>query len=302
MVTSHKSATTELACSCLRPISGRSKTERYGVGKINPSVLKGCAILAAVIVGVPMLIVAVVGVQTWVPLQGAGEALDELDRSLGSEATYFPALSGEIPAERMELFLELRQSLVTVCEDYGMVQKGFDSVASLEEKDTGDLDEVGDAAAGLGGAALAITPFLARFFEQRNNALLAASMGLQEYSYIYAAAYHDLLLSENTRNEIFSDGDALSPEASIMLRGCLSRQLEAMGHADVETPQRGMLEAELKMMEGDPSRLIWQDGLPIAIRASVFPYRDQLDRTFCGATAGLEMERGARRAIWVALY
>lgn len=195
----------------------------------------------------------------------------------------------------------LRNTLVTACEDYGTVQKGFDSVASLEEKDPRDPGEVGEVAIGLGGAALAITPFLARFFEQRNNALLDASMGLQEYSYIYAAAYHDILLSENTRNEIFSDGNALSPEASIMLRGCLARQLEPMAYADGESAQRGALEAELKMLEGDPARLIWQDGLPDAVRASVTPYRDQLDRAFCGATAGLEMEQDARRAIRVAL-
>ena len=53
-------------------------------------------------------------------------------------------------------------------------------------------------------------------------------MGLSEYSYIYAVTYHDRLLSEQTRNEIFSDGAALSPEASILLRGCLTRQLKAM--------------------------------------------------------------------------
>jgi hypothetical protein len=274
------------------------------VGKINRPVAKGCAILAAIIVGVPLLVVGVVGVKTWVPLQEAGEAMDELDRSLGSQATYVPAQSGEISAERMELFLELRASLVTACEDYGGVRKGFDAVAWLETRDPsdpGDAKEVGDVAYGLGGAALAITPFLARFFELRNDALLSASMGLQEYSYIYATAYHNLLLSEQTRNEIFSDGYALSPEASEMLRGCLTRQFEAMPPAESQTPLSGVMEEELMKMADDPTRLIWQDGLPDAVRSSVMPYREGLDRVFCGATAGLEMERNARRALRVAL-
>ena len=65
---------------------------------------------------------------------------------------------------------------------------------------------MGDVAVGLGSAALSITPFLARFFELRNKALLAAEMGLDEYSYIFAVAYHDLLLTPQTLNEIFSDG------------------------------------------------------------------------------------------------
>lgn len=252
-------------------------------------------------VGVPLLIVGVVGVKTWAPLQEAGEALDELDRSLGSAATYLPAPSGEVPADRMELFLELRATLVSACDDYGAVRKGFDSVASLDSKDAGDLKDVGGVALGLGGASLSITPFLARFFERRNQALLGAKMGLQEYAYIYAVAYHDLLLSRQIRNEIFSDGRALSPEASHTLGGCLARQLEAMRKTGGENPRLGTLEVEQKKMEDDPSRLVWQDGLPDAVHASVMPYRERLDRLFCGATAGLEMELDAKRALQVAL-
>jgi hypothetical protein len=274
------------------------------VGKINPSAAKGCGILAAVVVGIPLLVIGVVGLKTWVPLHEAGEIMDELDRSLGSEATYVPVASGEISAERMELFLELRSSLVTACDHYGSVRTGFDQVESLDARDPEDAtdpQEVGEVAFGLGGAALSITPFLARFFEQRNAALLGASMGLQEYSYIYAVAYHDLLLSEQTRNEIFSDGHALSPEASGLLKGCLTRQLESRSQAEPADLFRAALEAELKEMETDSSRLIWQDGLPQPVRASVSPYRERLDQGFCGATAGLEMERSARRALRVAL-
>jgi hypothetical protein len=227
--------------------------------------------------------------------------MDELDRSLGQAASYLPAPSGGISPERMELFLDLRTSLVSACDEYGSVRKGSDSVASLETRDPKDLSGVGEVASGMGGAALSITPFLARFFEQRNDALLDASMGLQEYAYIYAAAYHDLLLSDRTRNEIFSDGVALSPEASEMLRGCLERQLVAMSQTDIANPRRSALEAELKRMAADTSRLTWQDGQPEDVRASVRPYRERLDRVFCTATAGLEMERSASRAIRIAL-
>lgn len=272
-----------------------------GVGKSNRSAAKGCAILAAIVVAVPLLVVGVVGVKTWIPLRGAGQALDELDRSLGPEATYHPLPSGEIPAARLELFLQLRTTLVKACDDYGAVRKGFESVAALETKESSDLSEVGEVSSSLGGAALSITPFLARFFERRNDALLAASMGLQEYAYIYAVAYHDLLLSEQTRNEIFSDGEALSPEASKLLRGCLTRQFEAGVQSGDLQPPRVDLEAELEKLEDEPARLIWQDGLPAAIQTCVMPYRERLDGVFCGATAGLEMEQGARRALRIAL-
>lgn len=263
---------------------------------------RGCAILAAIVVGVPLLVVAVVGIQTWVPLRNAGEALETLETTLGSAATYTPEASGAIPAARLELFLDVRAVLVEICSDYGGVQMGFDAVAGLETRDPDDAKdprEVGSVALGLGGAALQITPFLGRFFERRNDALLAASMGLEEYVYIYALAYHDTLLAESTRNEIFSDGDALSPEAAEMLQRCLARQRDSLPAAD--TTGRAVVAAELKLMEGDPARLIWQDGLPAAVRAAVTPYRDRLDQLFCAASAGLEMDRSSERAIAVAL-
>lgn len=269
------------------------------MGIINRPFAKGCAVLAAVIVGVPLLIVMVVGVKTWGPLHEAGQALEELDLTLGNKAIYTPAPSGEIPAERMELFLTLRTSLVRVCDEYGLVQKGFDSVAALETQDTGTLKDVGDVALVLGGASLKITPFLADFFQRRNQALLEASMGLQEYVYIYSLAYHDHLLADQTRNEIFSDDEALSPEASILLRGCLTRQMEGFGKD--KGPGPAAVARELDLMASDPTRLIWQDGLPEGIAASVQPYGKRLNQVFCGATAGLEMEQDARRAIRVAL-
>ena len=259
------------------------------------------AVLISIVVGAPLLVVGYVTVQTWVPLQKAGKALDELDQSLGAAATYRPTASGEIPADRMERFLELRTTLVSACEGYGKVQKAFESIDSLEARDSKDAKEVGNAVLGLGGAALEITPFLARYFELRNDALLAASMGLQEYCYIYAVAYHDLLLAESTRHEIFSDDLALSPKASETLRQCLTRQLEDLRQSDDQAARTTEVRAELEKMEGDPARLIWQDRLPDAIHASVAPYREALDRLFCPATAGLEMERSSRRAIAVAL-
>jgi hypothetical protein len=271
------------------------------MGKINRPAAKGCAIVAAVVIGIPLLVAGVVGVKTWVPLQEAGRSLEELEQQLGERAVYIPAPSGAISPDRMEVFLRLRAALVTACDDYGSVRQGFDSVASLESKDPEDLGEVGDVAKDLGGASLAITPFLARFFESRNEALLAASMGLQEYAYIYAVAYHDQLLSDLTRQEIFSDGEALSPEASGLLRGCLLRQLESVESSHGLNPGSSALAAEAGAMADDPGRLLWQDSLPPAIAESVHPYCDQLDPLFCGATAGLEMERTAGRAVRVAL-
>ena len=82
--------------------------------------------------------------------------------------------------------------------------------------------------------------------------------------------------------------------------GCLRRQLAALPEAAADSLLEALV-AEVKMMEDDPTRLIWQIGLPTAVQTSVAPYCQQLDAVFCGATAGLEMERDARRALRVAL-
>ncbi len=268
----------------------------------NRSRTNGCALVVAALLAVPLVVVGVVALRTWIPLQLAGRSLDELDRTLGTEARYTPPPLGAIPAGRMDRFLELRASLMRSCEDYAVLREGFEAVASLDSTETPDVEGTVRAARSVGGAALAITPYMARFFRLRNTTLLADSMGLEEYSYIYAMAYHDRLLSEETRAEIFSDGDALSPEASEMLRGCLARQLEVLGPENAASDWRASLMQELERMESDPSRLPWQDGLPPPIAASLTPYRERLDRVFCGATAGLEMERSTRRALRIALY
>jgi len=257
---------------------------------------KGCLILVAIVLAIPLFILGGVGVKTWLPLREAKETLTELDRSLGDGAAYIPTPSGAIPAERMELFVELRAVMVAACADYGEVQEGFDSVAELETKDQGDPAEVRDVAVDLGGAALAITPFLARFFVLRNEALLEASMGLEEYCYIFAIAYRDHLLSASTRGEIFSDGEALSPDASLRLQACLAQQRE-----QAPPSLTADLDVEMRAMAADPTRLIWQEGSPDGVEASVRPFRNRLDTLFCAATAGLEMERDPGRALWVAI-
>lgn len=265
------------------------------------STAHGCAWIAPVLIGLPLIVVSVVGVRTLMPLHQAKESLEQLERALGTAASYTPSALGAISAERMEAFVELRTRLIGACEEYRPVQLGFDSVASLETQDEARPEDIPHVVRSLGGAAFEITPFLARFFELRNDALLSLSMGLEEYSYIYAVAYRKHLLSGRTRVEIFSGGQALSPAASEMLRGCLRRQLAAANLADVSTPWAAGLDVELQEMVNDPSRLVWQDELPETIAASVLPYRERLDSLFCPATAGLEMERGARRALWLAL-
>lgn len=246
-------------------------------------------------VAVLIVLVAIVGVRTMSPLANARDHLDELEQALGSAARYVPVADGAISAERMEVFLRVRMELFAACGEYGPMQRAFDTVDSLDTRIDPGWDDVGDVSQVLGGAAFEITPFVGRCFERRNAALLAARMGLEEYAYIYALAYRDQLMSEQTRRQIFSDGVTVSPGASEMLRTCLQRQLESGGG------QLARLSAEIERMRSDPDRLPWQDLHPDAVRVSLEGYRDRLEVVFCPATAGLEMEATADRAIRLAL-
>jgi hypothetical protein len=264
-------------------MGARTNTFRWiGIGVLVP-------------VGVLVVLVSIVGVRTIRPLSNAREDMDQLELELGEAARDIPLSDGSIPATRMELFLRLRAELFDACADYGPMQRAFGTVDSLDTRPDVGWDDVGEVSWVLGGAAFEITPFVARYFERRNAALLAVRMGLEEYAYIYALAYRDQLLASETRRQIFSDGGANSPGASEILRGCLERQLER-GARDP-----GSLRDEVGRMVSDDARLPWQDGAPVTITASVEAWRDRLDANFCAVTAGLEMEVNADRAIRLAL-
>ena len=70
--------------------------------------LKKVGIGIGLLLVVPMLLVAIVGVRTMSPLTDARESLSELEERLGEDARYVPTPDGAIPEARMELFLALR--------------------------------------------------------------------------------------------------------------------------------------------------------------------------------------------------
>ncbi|RKZ11442.1 hypothetical protein DRQ32_05945 [bacterium] len=268
------------------------------MGQKTRSTLKLIGLAMALPILISVIFAAIVSVRTLNPLTHARHSMDELEQSLGQSTRYVPEPSGMITRPKMEAFLELRSSLVLACREYETSQRAFHAIDSLDDGSDTDWDDIVDAFKLLGGAAFEITPFLARYFALRNLALLESGLGLEEYAYIYALAYHDQLLSEETRRQVFSNGDALSAEAASVLEACLRRQLSMINSDDSFKPA---VERELAEMQSDLTRLLWQDGLPKQIQVCIDPFRSRLDELFCAPTAGLEMEHGARRAIWLAL-
>ncbi len=252
--------------------------------------LKGCAIGCGSLALVLLLVVAAVGVRTCVPLRGAKRTMARLEARFGPAGSFVPFPDGAIPPGRLDAFLAVRSALSDTCPRFEAFLRRMERMEHLDETATSGR-EIAEMSRGFARAAAGIAPLIGKFFEGRNGALLEAEMGLGEYTYIFALAYRDRLLDESFRRELFSEGGPIGPEASEALRGMLAT-LDAEAGA----------EAEIRRMERDPRRLPWQDGLPAAVESSLLTYRERLDRAFCSATAGIELDPDSRRAMFIALY
>jgi hypothetical protein len=190
--------------------------------------LKGCAVGCGVLVLIPVLIVLVVGVRTCAPLRSANRDLARLEERFGPPDAYTPTADGAIPADRVQVFLEMRESMRGLCERMQGTWEQMRRVEQLDESETVTGREVAETTKGLAGASAEIAPFVGEFFEQRNRSLLEVQMGLGEYSYIFMMAYRDQLLDEAIHDELFSEGGPLAPEVQATLRTMLTHQLERL--------------------------------------------------------------------------
>ena len=140
-----------------------------------------------------------------------------------------------------------------------------------------------------------------------------AWMGLGEYTYIYAMAYHEQLLDAASEG-LFIEQGPVPDDVLAALRAMLSRQRDALiPQGDTQINAQGdaqgdarfaiqQIEAEIAALERDSRRLPWRDGLPSTIEDSLVAFRDRLGQVHCGPTTGIEMDVTAGRAIRLALY
>jgi hypothetical protein len=237
---------------------------------------------------------------------------DRMDAEYGSPADFVPAVDGRIAAERMEVFLKVRDEVRGVQQEVSGMFRTLDG--------QGESGFIAKAKAGM-----KFIPSLLIFIEERNAIMLDNGMGVGEYQYIYSLAYYGLLgkdpgdgpgfavvsddehKSENGWQWNFDTGDDEKQEVRARrerdLRRFVNRvqsqvaanQLEALDanagsltDLDFDT-WRAELSAEVAAMERESVRLLWEEGMPPQIRDSLEPYRDRLDATYDDMTSILEM-------------
>jgi hypothetical protein len=246
---------------------------------------KGCGIGCAVILGIGILAFAIGGMVITRPFRSAVAIRETLDREYGSQETFTPEADGSVPAERIEAFLRVRGRLMTNCGHYDLAMQGIKGLERLDGIEDPPKGEVMKGAWQATRAVFGMGPMMGRFFKLRNSALLAAEMGLGEYTYIYAVAYRDSLMAVG----IDADGSRTAVHVGRRiheaLTGMLRRQLEASPADSV------MLRQEIQLLEAGEHRLPWQAGLPPRIEASLAPYRAHLDSLYCPHTTHLELMR-----------
>lgn len=260
--------------------------------------VRGCAIGCGALVLV-VLVLGALGVARVIrPLTSAVDTRAELESRFGTEDDYTPPASGALEPTRIEAFLHVRTGLVEACD---RLAGSVADMAAMEELDGVEMPSRGEVwrrAAAATRSALRMGPLMGDLFERRNELLLAAGMGLGEYSYLYVVAYHDQLLAERPRTGIL-DGSPVNRRIHLALQGMVGRQLDAARAAGLPASWIAELEHEHDLLAADSTRIPWQDGLPEAIRGSLEPYEDQLDGTFCAAATEIELLRNVRRTLGV---
>jgi hypothetical protein len=273
------------------------------MSKTSSKVLTGCGI------GCLLAIVLVVGFgwmgYRWARLaadavESVGQSEARLEERFGPVRDFRPPVDGRIPADRMEAFLVVRESLAA---QRTALEEAISGLAPGE----GEGGMTGGLRAARAGTQIA--PRALDFSRARNEALLSAGMGFGEYTWIYwltydawlgnpadASTLHDLMAERSTSDGSVQVhfGGAMEPErVTWRLRRNITAMLRNLDEdlaADSEpSGLRELVTAELEALEADPARIPWEDGLPEEFAVDLESYRDRLEATYSPATNPFEL-------------
>jgi hypothetical protein len=236
---------------------------------------------------------------------------DALTERYGGIKDFCPDPGGAIGSERVEAFLSVRNSMEPAKEKL----ESSIIILSDEERESQFKEEPSPGILTKIKTGFGIIPLIAEFYTGRNQALLDADMGLGEYYFIYVVSYYSWLdkspgdgLEYNLvgedeekrgvywrrrRNENLDDRqDDVLKQLHRQILPMLKNQLAKLTRIDVSPirdPWRETLAAEIEAMEADRFRLLWQDGVPDVLEASLKPFRGRLEVSYSKVLNALEM-------------
>ncbi|MCP4220231.1 MAG: hypothetical protein GY765_36705 [bacterium] len=274
----------------------------------------GCGIGCGLIV---LLVIIVAGFgyylikDTIVAFEETDTSSHLLEEKFGGITDYCPEPDGSIKAERMEAFLEVRESLVPLMDDLR-----DSAVALLEDirKSQEKEEESFWGGVGIMKDIFKQLPQVARYFTIRNRRLMEENMGLAEYSYIYTLAYYSFLSKAPTDGPDFKqlavketkiDFDFLfknkkkrkHEDRHFELRGLrfmvpmMKCQMEKLKESGVQEGDDWLetLDVEIQALEQKGGRLPWKDTLPKVLEDSLQPFRDRLEASYRSVVNPMEL-------------
>ncbi len=253
--------------------------------------------------GIPIILSIVLSVggsmMMMKPFDRAVDAQKKLEGSYGVREDFVPAATG-LTADRVRIFMAVRQSLVPMCEEFEEIGRKFERLDDMdsdgEEPSKGEIfGAVGD----MMGAAFGIAGNIGRFTEARNEALLAEGMGLGEYIWIYTLVYNSWL--EYPPNTDFSEEDAgggYGRSDQKLIRKLMRNHAGALAGAG-ESAAAEAWEAEAGFLERrDGSGVPWvENDLPEGLVAEVEPFRADLEELYCAASSAFEFSRMKKKGL-----
>lgn len=251
----------------------------------------GCGGLVVLAVAIPL----VLAVMILPPMNRAVEARAELEAAFGTQATFVPPATGAPSPDRIEVFLDIRRSLSSACEDFWDAEKQVGKLEAFDDQENVSKIAVMRQAMSTSKTMMGMGPLIGHFFETRNQALVDARMGLGEYTYIYVMAYGGEIVNPSTKLQVFGPTVA-NRRVRQALTSMLRNQLERLQEEGGSEHAAGTVAAEISALEDDPKRIPWQDGLPPEIAESLLPYREELDQAYCGSTSPFELMINEKRA------
>jgi hypothetical protein len=229
-------------------------------------------------------------------------AMSQVADRFGRTSEYIPPTAGGLPSDRIEVFLEVRE----LCDTERSTLE--ESLARL----SGSQADEGVPGAGVVRsiqAGLGFLPQMMAYINARNRAFLDADMGLGEYLYLYTIVYMSwmekpvddgppfVLVGGDVRDDPWTEMEVRQRRAS-EIRHRLGRltlpmlrnQLAALPEeAAADGNWAESLRTEILLMERDPMRVPWQDGLPPQTAASLEPHYDRLAASYSALVHPVEL-------------
>jgi len=226
-----------------------------------------------------------------------------LEEKYGSPGNFVPAADGSIPAERMEIFLQVREATqeyrTDIVQYFSTMPMNRDAGREFDAKPFGEkirtIFQSVRSAAGMGED-------IGHMFEARNQALLDKGMGLGEYTYTYVLVYYSWL-GHSPADGPGGNGNTPYVMARSQSRRhrdliqMLSNQLESTadsGDTEEWDQWRSELAGEIEEMKKDAGRTPWKNSVPRITAESLEPFRNRLEQTYSPLTNPFELSLPAR--------